>query len=183
MESSIVLPLCFSYSVTALRSDISSSCTNPCENHMLAVVAAAFATWGNATVLAAARARDPRSIERLVRWAMTAPPYNVGRPEGLRSSTLALPELSSGATCEVNRSPKKSTGRLDVHHLDRLATECPATSELTSSGSCWPWRCSGPLDGGRLEPKNLTMADTSSVQNTVERARALRAKARRSRAD
>src|SRR5207245_4268821 len=34
----------------------------------VAVVAAALATYGTPTVFAAARARDPRSIERLVRW-------------------------------------------------------------------------------------------------------------------
>src|SRR2546426_909648 len=38
---------------------------------MLAVVAAALAMWGAARRWVAPRAIEPRSIERLVRWAMT----------------------------------------------------------------------------------------------------------------
>src|SRR5215470_12901626 len=49
---------------------MSSSWTNPCENHTDAVVAAARAMWGDARRWAAPRAMEPRSTERLVRWAI-----------------------------------------------------------------------------------------------------------------
>src|SRR5439155_22599203 len=72
MLSSILLPLAFSYAATALRSATSSSWTNPCANHTLAVVAAALAIWGPPNGRVAARAKDPRSIERLVRLVTVA---------------------------------------------------------------------------------------------------------------
>src|SRR5262245_37430944 len=76
MVSSILLPLAFSYSATAFRSDTSSSLTNPWAIHTLAVVPAALATRGGARRAVAPRATDPRSIERLVGWAMvvSSPP-------------------------------------------------------------------------------------------------------------
>src|SRR5438132_1298323 len=70
MLSSILLPLAFSYSATAFRSATSSSWTNACANHTLAVVTAALAMWGAARRRVAPRAADPRSTERLVRRAM-----------------------------------------------------------------------------------------------------------------
>src|SRR5437870_7319795 len=49
---------------------------------MLAVVAAALAMWGAARRWVAPRAIEPRSTERLVRWAMTvsSPSSGGGRP-------------------------------------------------------------------------------------------------------
>src|SRR5207244_12817879 len=102
MLSSTLLPLCFSYSVTALRSDTSSSWTNPCENHMLAVVAAALAMWGAARRWVARRAIEPRSIERLVRWAITVSSQDHERDEAPRfgigySATRTMSRAGTGA--------------------------------------------------------------------------------------
>jgi hypothetical protein len=62
----MVLPLAFSYSVTMPRNEASSSGTNPCGHHRLAVLAAALATYGRANVPAAASATDPPITERLL---------------------------------------------------------------------------------------------------------------------
>src|ERR1051326_988840 len=48
------------------RNEESSSATNPCGHHTLAVLAAALATCGRASVADAARATAPRTTERLL---------------------------------------------------------------------------------------------------------------------
>src|SRR5215471_9618844 len=73
MLKSILLPLAFSYSATTFFNATSSSCTKPCDHHMVAVVAAALAIEGHATLPAAASAKALRRNERLVRSAMTVP--------------------------------------------------------------------------------------------------------------
>src|SRR5262245_44412361 len=93
MVSSILLPLAFSYSATAFRSDTSSSLTNPWAIHRLAVVPAALAMRGGARRAVAPRATDPRSTERLVTCAIAVsslvrercsgtPPRPLGQPGG-----------------------------------------------------------------------------------------------------
>src|SRR5437867_3077036 len=78
---------------------------------MLAVVAAALATWGNASTRDAPRATDPRSTERLLRYAMTVPPPNreaccvsaQARPPSARPGQAARPE-GAEATAWTSRT-------------------------------------------------------------------------------
>src|SRR5215471_16882244 len=85
MLSSTLLPLAFSYSATALRSDMSSSSTKPCANHIVIVLAWALAIYGRARVQAAPRPTDPCSSERRVKIAMV-----VSSPVRIAHLTLTL---------------------------------------------------------------------------------------------
>src|SRR5215467_14004677 len=62
----MVLPLVFSYSVTILRKEASSSGTKPWSQYTVAVFPAALAMNGRPSVPAAASPADPRRTERLL---------------------------------------------------------------------------------------------------------------------
>ena len=102
---SILFPLAFSYSATMLRKEASSSGTNPCCHHTVAVLAAALAMKGRAKAPAAANPNDARSTERLLSLFMAVLPCPSLVPRHLfatrvllstRGKHLGTPAISAG---------------------------------------------------------------------------------------
>src|SRR5215469_12248056 len=110
--TSILFPLVFSYSATMARKEASSSGTKPWVHHTLAVLAAALAMKGRASVPIAARPTDPRSTERLLSLLMASsllfPQRRVSlRASAVRPAAFARDELPRNVRVLEDRRPKR----------------------------------------------------------------------------
>src|SRR3989442_357951 len=138
---------------------------------MVAVVAAALTTCGNATVFAAARARDPRSIDRLVRWAMSAPPLCPREPCRPRVGMI----YSRGAAIVKSSNLSALGFRREHRDLLRRASGVSGSGEKPwgrtriNLVSCWP----SPSRVGRCVPETGhtgTVVCPQCVRPTAETA-------------